>query len=84
MAKPKVVVTGASGYIAARRLAEPQARYDLILLDARPPTREGKALPDLRLVDLTHPDRHAYRRCPPEDDSQVRLAQRIAELARNS
>lgn len=45
MVRRKVVLTGASGYIAQRMLAELEARYDLVLLDARPTTRNGKTVP---------------------------------------
>lgn len=62
MVRRKVVLTGASGYIAQRMLAELEARYDLVLLDARPTTRNGKTVPGLRVVDLTHPNRDGYRR----------------------
>ena len=61
MAKRTVVLTGASGYIAQRMLAELQARYDLVLLDARPTTRDGKAVSGVRLVDLTDSNRDTYR-----------------------
>lgn len=62
MVKRKVVLTGAAGYVAQRMLAEFQARYDLVLLDARPTTRDGKVVPTLQVVDLTDPNREAYRR----------------------
>ena len=62
MAKRRVMVTGASGYVAQRMLPELQARYELVLLDARPATREGKAVPGLHVVDLTGSNRDAYRK----------------------
>lgn len=61
MAKKRVVVTGAAGYVAQRMLPELRERWDLILLDVRPTTRDGKTVPDLMVVDLTKPDRNEYR-----------------------
>lgn len=45
MAKRKVVLTGASGYIAQRMLEALEARYELVLLDARPRTTARSASP---------------------------------------
>jgi len=56
-----VVVTGAAGYVAQRMLPELRERWDLVLLDVRPTTRDGKPVPGLIVADLTKPDRNAYR-----------------------
>lgn len=61
MAKRKVVVTGATGYVAGRMLPALEERYDLILLDVKTTNRAGENVPGVRVVDLTNPDRHAYR-----------------------
>ncbi|HJR03209.1 MAG TPA: NAD(P)-dependent oxidoreductase [Methylomirabilota bacterium] len=61
MAKKRVVVTGAAGYVAQRMLPELRERWDLVLLDVRPTTRDGKPVPGLIVADLTKPDRNAYR-----------------------
>ena len=61
MAKRKVVLTGASGYVAQRMFAELEARYDLVPLDNRAETRDGRPVPRLRVCDLTDPNRDAYR-----------------------
>ena len=61
MAKKRVVVTGAAGYVAQRMMPELQERWDLVLLDVRPTTRDGKAVPGLIVADLTKPDRNEYR-----------------------
>ena len=44
MAKRKVVVTGAAGYVAGRMLPALRERYDLTLLDVRTTNREGQAV----------------------------------------
>jgi UDP-glucose 4-epimerase len=61
LAKKRVVVTGAAGYVAQRMLPELRERWDLVLLDVRPTTRDGKTVPGLMVVDLTKPDRNEYR-----------------------
>jgi UDP-glucose 4-epimerase len=61
LAKKRVVVTGAAGYVAQRMLPELRERWDLVLLDVRPTTRDGKTVPGLVVVDLTKPDRNEYR-----------------------
>ncbi len=61
MAKERVVLTGASGAIARRMLRPLQDRYDLVCLDITDKSRDGTNLPNVRLVDLTDPDRSSYR-----------------------
>ena len=61
MAKRRVVLTGASGYVAQRMFAELSERWDLVPIDVRPTTRDGKPVPGIIVADLTNPDRNAYR-----------------------
>jgi UDP-glucose 4-epimerase len=61
MAKKRVVLTGATGYVAQRMIEALGQRYDLVCLDVAETTRDGTAVPDIRTVDLTDPDRDAYR-----------------------
>jgi hypothetical protein len=61
VAKRRVVITGASGYVAQRMIPELSERWDLVLIDVRATTRDGKPVPGLIVTDLTNPDRHAYR-----------------------
>ena len=61
MAKKKVVVTGASGYIVQRMWPELGERYDVVALDSRPTTSSGEEVPGIHVCDLTDPDRDAYR-----------------------
>jgi hypothetical protein len=62
MAKRRVVVTGAAGYVAQRMWPELAQRWDLVPIDVRPTTRDGRAVPGLIVADLTKPDRDGYRR----------------------
>ena len=61
MAKKKVVLTGASGYVAGRMLPALRERYDLTLLDVKTTDREGDEVEGVQVVDLINPDRDAYR-----------------------
>jgi len=61
MTPPKVVVTGASGYIASLLLPALSERYDLTLLDVRATDRAGNPIPGIHAVDLLDPNRDAYR-----------------------
>jgi hypothetical protein len=59
--KRRVVVTGAAGYVAQRMWPELSKRWDLVAIDVRSTTRDGKAVPGLIVADLTRPDRDQYR-----------------------
>lgn len=61
MAKKRVVLTGACGYIAQRMIEALRDRYDLVCLDVVDETRSGTAVPDIRIADLADADRNAYR-----------------------
>jgi NAD dependent epimerase/dehydratase family len=61
VAKRRVVLTGASGYVAQRMFSELSNRWDLVPIDVRATTRAGKAVPGIVVADLTQRDRNAYR-----------------------
>ena len=61
MAKKRVVITGASGYIVQRMWSEMSERYDIVALDSRATTAEGAQVPGIHLCDLTERDRDSYR-----------------------
>jgi len=60
MAKKRVLMTGAAGYVAAQMLPTLRARYDLVLVDVTGKTRRGDELADVTVVDLIDPDRSRY------------------------
>ena len=60
-AKRKVVLIGASGYIASLLLPAFRERYDLTLLDVRAVDRDGKAVEGVQIADLTDRNRESYR-----------------------
>ena len=57
----KVLITGASGYIAGRMLPEFRQRYELVLLDVKTTNRQGEEVEGIQIAELTDPDRNAYR-----------------------
>lgn len=61
MAKKKVVVTGASGYVAGRMLDALRERYSVVLLDVKATNRDGEEVDGIEIVDLLERDRDLYR-----------------------
>jgi NAD+ dependent glucose-6-phosphate dehydrogenase len=61
MAKRRVVITGAAGYVAQRMFKTLDERWDVVPIDVRTTTRDGQPVPRLIVSDLTVPDRNAYR-----------------------
>ncbi len=62
MARRRVVLIGAAGYIAQRMFADLSERWDLLPIDVVATTRAGKAIPGIVVADLTRPNRDEYRR----------------------
>ena len=77
--KRKVVITGASGYIASLLLPAFRKRYDLTLLDVRTHDRDGNQVEGVRIADLTQRDRESYRRHFSGADAVVHLGFTRAE-----
>ena len=61
MAKRRVVLTGAAGYVAQRMFGELSQRWDLVPIDVRDTTPGGASVPGLVVADLTKPNRDEYR-----------------------
>ena len=61
MPKRKIVVTGASGYVAGRMLPALQERYETVLLDVKTTNRQGEEVTGIHIADLVEKDRDAYR-----------------------
>jgi len=73
MAKRRVLVTGACGYIASQLLPALRERYDLTLLDPRTEDRHGRPVEGVQVADLTNPDLEAHRSSFRGIDSVVHL-----------
>jgi hypothetical protein len=61
MAKRRVVLTGAAGYVAQRMFSELAERWDLVPIDVRATTKGGQPVPGLVVADLTQRNRDLYR-----------------------
>src|SRR5213594_1025696 len=61
MAKRRVVITGAAGYVGQRMFKELTERWDVVPIDVSPTTRSGEKVAGLVVADLTNPDRNQYR-----------------------
>jgi hypothetical protein len=61
IAQAKVLVTGASGYIASLILPELRSRYDLTLLDVKTTDRAGNEVPGVQIANLLDKNRDSYR-----------------------
>ncbi len=61
MSKKRVLLTGASGYVASQMLPTFRDRYDCVLVDVRDTDRNGNRVDGIRIADLTQPDLEAYR-----------------------
>jgi hypothetical protein len=73
MAKRRVLLTGASGYISAQLLPALRERYDLALLDARREDRHGHLVEGVQVADLAREDTEANRSFFRGIDSVVHL-----------
>ena len=58
----KLVITGASGYVAGRMLDALRERYDLTLLDVKSTDRQGNKIPGIVVTDLLDENRDNYRK----------------------
>src|SRR5438128_1175074 len=61
MAKRRVVITGAAGYVGQRMFKELAERWDVVPIDVSATTRSGEKVAGLVVADLTNPDRNQYR-----------------------
>lgn len=73
MAKRRVLITGASGYIAAQMLPEFRERWDCTLVDIRSHDRNGDAIEGIQIADLTVEDLEANRSLFRGQDAVVHL-----------
>ena len=76
MTDHKVLLTGATGYIASQLLPTFRERYDLTLLDVKEQDREGNQVPNVVAADLSGPDRGNYSQHFDGVDTVVHLGYR--------
>ena len=61
MTKRRVVLTGATGYVAQRMWQELHDRFEVVALDVRTTLGDGTPVPGVVACDLAEPDRDVYR-----------------------
>jgi nucleoside-diphosphate-sugar epimerase len=74
VAKRRVLLTGATGYIASQMLPTLRERYDLVLADVRSTNRSGEAVDGAQIADLADPDLDRNRALFKGVDTVVHLA----------
>lgn len=74
MANRKVLVTGATGYVASRLLPGLQGRYDLTLLDVHAARGDGTPVEDVQVANLLQDDPETLRPFFRGQDAIVHLA----------
>ena len=74
MAKRRVLLTGATGYIASQMLPTLRERYDLVLADVRPTNRAGETVEGVQIADLSDSDLDKNRPLFKGVDTVVHLA----------
>ena len=73
MPNRKVLLTGASGYIASQILPAFQDQYDMALVDVNDSDRQGLKVPGVEITDLGDPDLSKYSHHFQDVDTVVHL-----------
>jgi NAD+ dependent glucose-6-phosphate dehydrogenase len=78
--KRTILVTGASGYVAAQLLPDLRRRYALRLVDVRSTDTRRRRVPGVVVADLADPDRRRYRHLFEGADAVLHLGYRRPEV----
>ena len=70
----KVLITGATGYVADQMLAFMKEQYETVLVDTRELNRRGEPVEGVNIVDLIDPDRDKYSHLFEGVDAVIHLA----------
>ena len=70
----KVLITGATGYVADQMLAFMKEQYETVLVDTREVNRRGEPVEGVNIVDLIDPDRDQYSHLFEGVDAVIHLA----------
>ncbi len=69
----RVLLTGATGYVADQLLSTFRDKYQMVLVDVKAENRDGKQVDDVAVVDLIDPDRSRYAQLFDGVDAVVHL-----------
>ncbi len=70
----RILISGATGYVADQMLPTFQDRYETVLVDTRKENRRGESVQGVHIVDLIDPDRSKYSQLFAGVDAVVHLA----------
>ena len=70
----KILITGATGYVASQMLQYMSENYETVLLDTRLQDRSGQRIKGIHIADLIDPDRSQYAHFFEKVDSVIHLA----------
>ncbi|MQG21456.1 MAG: NAD(P)-dependent oxidoreductase [SAR202 cluster bacterium] len=70
----RILITGATGYIADQMLPTFKEKYATVLIDTRKENRRGEPVSDVNIVDLIDPDISAYKDLFTNVDAVIHLA----------
>ncbi len=74
MSDKKILMTGATGYIADQLLPSFREAYDMVLVDVTERNRQGNRVAGVVIADLIDPDRSRYAKLFDGVDAVVHLA----------
>ena len=70
----KILMTGATGYVADQMLPTFKEKYETVLIDTRSENRRGEKVENVNIVDLINPDTSSYKDLFANVDAVVHLA----------
>ena len=74
MSIKKILITGASGYVAAQLIPELKEKYELVLLDVQNKSLDIPDVPQVQAADLTDQSRSTYEHFFTDVDCVIHLA----------
>jgi nucleoside-diphosphate-sugar epimerase len=70
----RILITGATGYIADQMLSTFNERYETVLIDTKEENRRGEKIDDVNIVDLIDPNISLYKDLFTNVDAVIHLA----------
>lgn len=70
----RILMTGATGYVADQMLPTFKEKYETVLIDTRTENRRGEKVENVNVVDLIDPDTNSYKELFADVDAVIHLA----------